>query len=263
MSASRIARLLHISKISLTTCVCIICLIILLYRSQQGITDSSKAFNDDRSSEESQWKVLSDGTVIHNGNFLQHYDYIYLFNNVHVCDSLSKADLRLLVIVESKVDHFKEREALRETWALRLLQQSFNFRVIFVLGKADNDKRTGKAIQEKVYVEHLTYGDIIQIDFVDTLANVTLKSILSLQWFVSHCSDADYLFKTDDDLYIHVPNLLTALKAHSHRSDAILCHENKIRKIIRKDKLPYAQLFFHDINKITKYSVRHEALPGT
>ncbi len=111
---------------------------------------------------------------------------------------------------------------------------------------------------------------------MENFKNLTLKSILSLKWYLRFCSEADFAFKTDDDIYIHIPNLLTALEIHKNElnNNSILCHENKSRKIIRGYERVsqimghYRQAFNRrDIvnslkKKIFKYIVSFSKLPG-
>jgi len=38
-----------------------------------------------------------------------------------------------LIIIESKANHFAQRKVIRDTWALRALQEAMNFRLLFIL----------------------------------------------------------------------------------------------------------------------------------
>ena len=46
-----------------------------------------------------------------------------------------------------------------------------------------------------------------QESFIDTYANLTLKSLLLLRWFTQRCEDSQYVMKTDDDVYINLVKL--------------------------------------------------------
>jgi beta-1,3-galactosyltransferase 1 len=41
--------------------------------------------------------------------------------------------------------------------------------------------------QESVVDESLKHGDIIQEDFLDSYANLTVKSLMLLKWFTQGC----------------------------------------------------------------------------
>lgn len=64
----------------------------------------------------------------------------------------------------------------------------------------------------QVVEESRTYGDILQEDFTDSYMNLTLKSVMALKWTSTHCQQAQYLLKTDDDIFVNVPTLLTYLQ---------------------------------------------------
>jgi len=42
---------------------------------------------------------------------------------------------------------------------------------------------------------------------MDSYNNLTLKTISMLEWSMEHCPKAQYVLKTDDDMYIHFPVL--------------------------------------------------------
>ena len=46
-----------------------------------------------------------------------------------------------------------------------------------------------------------------QESFIDTYANLTVKSLLLLRWFTQRCEDSQYVMKTDDDVYINLVKL--------------------------------------------------------
>ena len=61
-----------------------------------------------------------------------------------------------------------------------------------------------------------------QESFIDTYANLTLKSLLLLRWFTQRCEDSQYVMKTDDDVYINLVKLhqlVLANREHGGHSD--------------------------------------------
>ena len=121
------------------------------------------------------------------------------------------------VIVFSAIKNFKEREAIRNTWAREKIP---NAKVIFFLGIIDDNKNTpvgdqgifqeseifGKNLQEMVIQESEIFGDILQENFIDTHGNSSVKSLMMLKWFEQACPNIPYLMKTgtfqSSDLYI-------------------------------------------------------------
>ena len=68
--------------------------------------------------------------------------------------------------------------------------------------------------QDKLNNESEEYGDIIQESFVDSYANLTVKSLMLLKWFTHNCDNTQYLLKTDDDMYINLVKLYDIVQAN-------------------------------------------------
>ena len=85
-----------------------------------------------------------------------------------------------------------------------------NTQVIFLLGHVGNDTIP---LQINVTKESETFGDILQEDFIDSYANLTLKTLMMLKWYNQSCSsNVPYILKTDDDVYINLKNLQKLVK---------------------------------------------------
>lgn len=92
------------------------------------------------------------------------------------------------------------------------------FKLVFLLGlpSQSNDSE----VQNKIDEEVDKYGDVIQEGFIDSYNNLTLKSIMMLKWITNKCNESvRYILKTDDDMYINVPNLVMDLKNRSKEYD--------------------------------------------
>lgn len=75
---------------------------------------------------------------------------------------------------------------------------------------------------------------MVQIETDEHYANLTYKSINMLKWYLDYCPQADFLMKTDDDLYLHVPSIVKLLSSEaSTRPTGLICHKNKSRRILR------------------------------
>ncbi|XP_037773884.1 beta-1,3-galactosyltransferase 5-like, partial [Penaeus monodon] len=83
-------------------------------------------------------------------------------------------------------------------------------KLVFLLGNPRDSR-----IQTQVVEESRTYGDILQEDFVDSYMNLTIKSVMGLKWSSTHCPQARFLMKTDDDMFINISSLLTYLQEAS------------------------------------------------
>lgn len=110
----------------------------------------------------------------------------------------------LLVTVCSHPERLEYRQAIRETWGSTRGQE---FQVLFLVGKHDDPY--WNSLMEK---ENSLHGDILQVDVIDSYRNLSLKVIGGLCWLGEALQTADYIMKTDDDVYINVWYLLRLLK---------------------------------------------------
>jgi len=73
-----------------------------------------------------------------------------------------------------------------------------------IAGSTDNE-----TILEGIETEKHLYDDLIVANFQDSYDNLTLKTMSSLEWMDAYCNQSEYILKTDDDMFINVPNLLS------------------------------------------------------
>lgn len=103
-----------------------------------------------------------------------------------------------------------------------------------MLGSTSN-ATLNKRIEKEEYI----YADIIRGRFIDTYDNLTLKTISMLEWVDNYCPKADFVLKTDDDMYINVDRLLAFIEKHSPTQRAIFGRLAKKWKPIRNKKSKY------------------------
>ena len=124
----------------------------------------------------------------------------------------NKGQPYLLILVNSALHHASRREAIRNTWgngsAIWGLDGELKktVKVVFVLG-LNATQGPGDIPRESQ-----RYMDIIQGNFIDSYSNLTSKTLLGLRFASQCCSRADYVMKTDDDTFVHLPNLIAALE---------------------------------------------------
>ncbi|CAH2084334.1 unnamed protein product [Euphydryas editha] len=95
-----------------------------------------------------------------------------------------------------------------------------DFKLVFLLGLPSQENDT--EIQEKIEEEVDKYGDVIQEGFIDSYNNLTLKSIMMLKWVTNNCNESvRYILKTDDDMYVNVPQLVQNLRNRSKNEDSV------------------------------------------
>ncbi|XP_077552641.1 beta-1,3-galactosyltransferase 5-like [Haemaphysalis longicornis] len=137
----------------------------------------------------------------------------------------------LAVVVCSPPDHTPERIAIRDTWARGA--QHGKSAVYFLVGERAEDTATAPvgtsfenaalAIQPRpdnpdplgdssIILESSLFGDMIWAQFADTIGNLTLKSLLLLQWTRTFCPSVSFVLKADDDVYVDLPGLVSLLE---------------------------------------------------
>ncbi|KAJ7384940.1 Beta-1,3-galactosyltransferase 2 [Desmophyllum pertusum] len=121
----------------------------------------------------------------------------------------------LLILVTSAPSHLQHREAIRATWANRTSLQSRrqpfssvdDWKIVFMLGKADAN--TNAVVEQEASV----FNDILLGEFQDSYKNLVIKTIMGLSW--ASRLNCTHVLKADDDVYIHIPRLITWLRQPS------------------------------------------------
>ncbi len=101
---------------------------------------------------------------------------------------------------------------IRNTWASYIHSNpSLDnlIRIIFIVGKQKNNLRIwSENIDNQVAQESEKYGDILHVDIIDAYVNITAKSMAIFEWIITKCSNAQFLMKLDDDVFINIEILL-------------------------------------------------------
>lgn len=145
----------------------------------------------------------------------------YLINHPWKCgsgrgkdrDKGSVLDVFLLLFVKSSPDNRKQRQVIRETWGNEsFIHSELGVRIVvlFALG-VHCDAREQANVQAALLQEDQEHQDLIQQDFLDTFHNLTNKLLLQFHWVHEHCRWACFFMSADDDVYIHMPNLIRYL----------------------------------------------------
>ncbi|RWS25074.1 beta-1:3-galactosyltransferase 1-like protein [Leptotrombidium deliense] len=122
-----------------------------------------------------------------------------------ICSSDDGYKYKLLVIVQSKCDHFEQRKAIRESWAQRA--NTLGIPVLFNVG-VSTDNNT----ENKIKLENHVSDDILQWFIVDSYKNLTMKSVALLKWISDHCSKVAFVMKTNDDVFVNIELILRVLQ---------------------------------------------------
>lgn len=132
-------------------------------------------------------------------------DFRLMITPDRLCDGGS---VDVLIVVLSYVTNRISRDAIRSTWGSLCISPDSNIRLAFVIGNnLDHDENA------LLLEESSEFHDILQADFRDTYNNLTYKTMTGLKWGHGHCSNAKYIMKTDDDMFVNTEVLPILLKA--------------------------------------------------
>lgn len=115
--------------------------------------------------------------------------------------------LFFLLVVHTIPENAWLRKIIRETWGNDGLFQEIKHTVMFFMG-------TSKlaSINQAVRREGTQYRDITVQDFSDGYDNLSLKSMMWLQWITKYCSHVEYVVKVEDLAIVNVYELSKTLR---------------------------------------------------
>ena len=149
-------------------------------------------------------EVKEDYTLFQGSN-PHNFDTLITSSRCHDLVQESKATILIVIFTTQSAKGFHQRQAIRNSWAQDCTNTfSSQCSYLFVFGRRP-DNLSNLLLRN----EHEQYGDIIQESFIDSYRNLTYKSIFTWKWISTSCKEkADYIFKTDDDVFVRVDNML-------------------------------------------------------
>ncbi|CDQ75818.1 unnamed protein product [Oncorhynchus mykiss] len=165
-------------------------------------------------------------------------DFILLMDQLGKCSG----EPYMLIAIKSVVADFERRQVVRRTWGREgVLQDGQTVKTVFLLGVPMN--KTALPFWDRLlaYESH-TFGDVLLWDFDDTFFNLTLKETHFLQWVNGSCSNVQFIFKGDADVYVNIENILEMVKGQKPDKDLfvgdIIHHARPIRRRSSKYFVP-------------------------
>ncbi|CAL8121808.1 unnamed protein product [Orchesella dallaii] len=151
---------------------------------------------------------------------ITHFKWIR--NNESLCQKESLFVKILPVLVHTARNHFVERQAIRNTWASFQNYENWSVRPVFLMGEANPNSVPSirQSEEEKLDHEHLIHGDIITGSFVDAYKNLTYKHLMGYKWILEHCQNADFVLKTDDDMFVDILQFIDMRNNESRIEDS-------------------------------------------
>ncbi|KAH8019515.1 hypothetical protein MRX96_005477 [Rhipicephalus microplus] len=142
------------------------------------------------------------------GRLVDRRDFVFVLDSSR-CHR--QRDLFLAVFVHSAPAHFGRRRAIRETWGNASALAAATARamvLVFLVGQA-------AGLEGALRAESAAHGDLVMGNFVDSYHNLTYKHVMGLKWVATHCSQAHYVLKTDDDVFIDLFQVSAQLGSHA------------------------------------------------
>ncbi|XP_040398401.1 beta-1,3-galactosyltransferase 2-like [Cygnus olor] len=133
------------------------------------------------------------------------YPYRFLLNEPHKCRE--RAPFLVLLVVTEPADT-AGRSAIRQTWGNESLVPGVSVLRLFLTGV---HPVFGRPLRRVLEEESALHRDILQQDFLDTYHNLTLKTLMGMEWVSRHCPDAAYVVKADHDIFLNLPYLVWRL----------------------------------------------------
>ncbi|KAK3590865.1 hypothetical protein CHS0354_033794 [Potamilus streckersoni] len=134
-------------------------------------------------------------------------NYMYNLNPKDVCSG--PRNVKILLLISSTPRNFEARNVIRETWGSLCHDSATYLGCVFLLGmNSGSDTEIMNALSN----EHEQYQDLLMANFTDSYANLTYKTMMGLKWAVDKCHLAEFIMKTDDDMYVNTELLPMFLK---------------------------------------------------
>ncbi|XP_016378370.1 beta-1,3-galactosyltransferase 2-like [Sinocyclocheilus rhinocerous] len=129
-------------------------------------------------------------------------NYHFILNELNKC----KQDPFLVLMVPVAPHQLEARNAIRSTWGNESSVQGKAVLTLFLVGLTG-----GAEAQQQLEEESRQHRDILQSNFVDSYFNLTIKTMVIMDWLATRCSQAAYAMKVDSDMYINLENLMSLL----------------------------------------------------
>ena len=179
--------------------------------------------------------------------------YTFTIDNSDAC---LNEPVDLVIIVISKSDNYKIRDAIRRTWASGKNlgnYSSINIKYFFLI---DCDEK----LSNNIRLENNLFHDIIQVELPQQYTLVTHRVLSLFEWSFRYCRTAKFLFKTDDDIFI---DLILLLKFISPLIKQKITNSFLISDMnIYGYKYPYGKVIRHANDTVgTRYVITTDEYP--
>lgn len=115
----------------------------------------------------------------------------------------------LVLLIATEARQVEARNAIRQTWGNESAVPAVGFIRLFLLGTTEGE--LGTLQQRTLEAESQRHHDILQQDFMDSYNNLTIKTLMGMNWVALHCPGASYVMKTDSDMFVNTEYLVYKL----------------------------------------------------
>lgn len=133
-------------------------------------------------------------------------NYKFIMDDTPTCKTRTPF---LILMVPVAPGNVAARDAIRQTWGNEKQVLGQRVDTLFILGRPTG--AGAEQQQEKLRQENEQHHDLIQNDFQDSYRNLTIKTMVMMEWLALHCTKVSYVMKIDSDMLLHVPNLVKLL----------------------------------------------------
>ncbi|XP_068178595.1 beta-1,3-galactosyltransferase 2-like [Antennarius striatus] len=164
--------------------------------------------------------------------------YKFIMDDTPACRSRTPF---LVLVVPVAPGNKEARDAIRKTWGSEKLVLGQPVETVFMLGLPGGPDAEQQ--QEDLRQESRQHQDLIQSDFQDSYRNLTIKTMMMLEWLDAHCAGVSYVVKIDSDVLLHVPNLVRLLgdpqtAERNYMSGLVWWHSPVLRNPLNKFYIP-------------------------
>ncbi|KAM6939492.1 beta-1,3-galactosyltransferase 5-like [Xenentodon cancila] len=133
------------------------------------------------------------------------------------------------------------RDIIRQTWGSERMVLDRLVETIFVMGLPEGNDVEKQL--EKLKLENDQHHDLIQSNFLDSYRNLTIKTMVMLEWLTQHCTKASFVLKIDSDMLLHVHNLVKLLldpntAKQNYMTGLVWWHSPVLRNHLNKFYMP-------------------------
>lgn len=147
----------------------------------------------------------------------------------------------LLLMVPVAPSGRAARDTIRKTWGNEKWVLGRQVETLFILGLPSGTDAAEQ--QEKLVQESQQHHDLIQSNFQDSYHNLTIKTMIIMEWLAVNCAKASYVMKIDSDMFLHAHNLVKLLvdpstAKQNYMTGLVWWHSPVLRNIFNKFYMP-------------------------